>query len=423
MPAHQTYPNPAGGDSAVATSLPFSALTDGSNNQGQMLVSDGAALGLDPVTPGAISANYLWEIPVSGAEPLNAEALVYNASLDVWEPTLLYLSELTDVSVYGLVSGDVLAWNGSLGIWQPVPQSGGGGGGSVTSVFTRTGAVIALSGDYTVSQITGAAPSASPTFTGTVNLATLIASGNVTLSSELIDGTSSAGTSGQVLSSTGTKTQWVTPSGGGGGATVPALSSFTWVNQGSSSARQTVSSGPIEATIADSSSLNWRGLFVAVPATPYKLTVNMRGYQPAGSTAGSNTATFGLYFYDGTKLEGFDLLLEGSGLTKARIEKLNSVNADNSTAWIASGGAGVVSDGILYKLPSSTWFQLRNNGTTMYFDYSIDGANFINLFSEAVGTFLTPTEFGFGGISVTSGAEPNVIVNMLSWTVAANATL
>ena len=40
-------------------------------------------------------------------------------------------------------------------------------GGGVSSVFTRTGAVVATSGDYTVSQITGAAPLASPTFTGT----------------------------------------------------------------------------------------------------------------------------------------------------------------------------------------------------------------------------------------------------------------
>jgi hypothetical protein len=38
---------------------------------------------------------------------------------------------------------------------------------SVTSVFGRTGAVVAASGDYSVAQITGAAPLASPTFTGT----------------------------------------------------------------------------------------------------------------------------------------------------------------------------------------------------------------------------------------------------------------
>ena len=42
------------------------------------------------------------------------------------------------------------------------------GPSSVSSVFGRTGAVTATSGDYTVSQVTGAAPTASPTFTGTV---------------------------------------------------------------------------------------------------------------------------------------------------------------------------------------------------------------------------------------------------------------
>lgn len=40
--------------------------------------------------------------------------------------------------------------------------------GPVSSVFGRNGDVVAESGDYTVSQVTGAAPSASPTFTGTV---------------------------------------------------------------------------------------------------------------------------------------------------------------------------------------------------------------------------------------------------------------
>ena len=40
-------------------------------------------------------------------------------------------------------------------------------GGAVASVFGRTGAVTATTGDYTVSQVTGAAPLASPGFTGT----------------------------------------------------------------------------------------------------------------------------------------------------------------------------------------------------------------------------------------------------------------
>jgi hypothetical protein len=41
-------------------------------------------------------------------------------------------------------------------------------GGGLTSVFGRTGAVTAQSGDYSVGQVTGAAALASPTFTGTV---------------------------------------------------------------------------------------------------------------------------------------------------------------------------------------------------------------------------------------------------------------
>lgn len=40
------------------------------------------------------------------------------------------------------------------------------GHGAVSSVFTRTGAVVAASGDYTVGQVTGAAPLASPALTG-----------------------------------------------------------------------------------------------------------------------------------------------------------------------------------------------------------------------------------------------------------------
>lgn len=46
---------------------------------------------------------------------------------------------------------------------------------AVDSVFTRTGAVVAVTGDYTVAQVTGAAPLASPTFTGTVTVPAAVA--------------------------------------------------------------------------------------------------------------------------------------------------------------------------------------------------------------------------------------------------------
>ena len=64
--------------------------------------------------------------------------------------------------------------NGCLNIASGVIASSGspcgsGGGGGVNSVFGRSGAVVAATGDYTVSQVTGAAPLASPTFMGTAS--------------------------------------------------------------------------------------------------------------------------------------------------------------------------------------------------------------------------------------------------------------
>ena len=82
------------------------------------------------------------------------------------------------------------------------------GGGAVTSVFGRTGAVAATSGDYGVAQITGAAPTASPTFTGTATIA------GAHITGTLADGTNAVGTSGQVLTSTVTGILWATPSSG-----------------------------------------------------------------------------------------------------------------------------------------------------------------------------------------------------------------
>lgn len=49
--------------------------------------------------------------------------------------------------------------------WTAMTPSGG-----VATVFGRAGTVLAVGGDYTVSQVTGAAPIASPTFTGTVTI-------------------------------------------------------------------------------------------------------------------------------------------------------------------------------------------------------------------------------------------------------------
>lgn len=83
------------------------------------------------------------------------------------------------------------------------------GGVPVPSVFTRTGPITAQTGDYTVSQVTGAAPLASPNFTGTLGASAATFSGAVSFSA-LADGCLQ--TVSHVTTSTGS------PCGSGGGA-------------------------------------------------------------------------------------------------------------------------------------------------------------------------------------------------------------
>ncbi len=79
------------------------------------------------------------------------------------------------------IASGVIASTGS-------PCGSGGGGGSVSSVFGRSGAVIAANGDYTVSQVTGAAADASVVHnTGTETIAgTKTFTNNVTISGNLL---------------------------------------------------------------------------------------------------------------------------------------------------------------------------------------------------------------------------------------------
>lgn len=90
-------------------------------------------------------------------------------------------------------------------------KGGGSGGGSlsVTSVFTRTGDVVAATGDYSDLQITS-----SPTNVLTTTGDILYASAAKTLARLGI------GTSGQVLTVVGGLPVWQTPGAGGGGGEI-----------------------------------------------------------------------------------------------------------------------------------------------------------------------------------------------------------
>lgn len=110
-------------------------------------------------------------------------------------------------TVAGAVSANTSAWTaGRLPLYL-VNTSGSvvtgivdqrGASTTVQSVFGRSGAVVATSGDYGVAQVTGAAPLASPTFTGTVTGPTITASTQFTGPGTGLTGTAASLTAGHV---------------------------------------------------------------------------------------------------------------------------------------------------------------------------------------------------------------------------------
>jgi hypothetical protein len=77
------------------------------------------------------------------------------------------LGDLSDVDLIApLLDGEVLTFNSTTSTWTNEP---GGGAGAVTSVFGRTGAVVAVSGDYSTSLVTNASGVAGTTDTDALN--------------------------------------------------------------------------------------------------------------------------------------------------------------------------------------------------------------------------------------------------------------
>lgn len=90
---------------------------------------------------------------------------------------IIYLKTSADANVFTVNGGaggaqtlksrlDALRFKSDGSSWYLVSAFSAGASGAVTSVFGRAGAVVAVPGDYSVAQITGAAPLASPALTG-----------------------------------------------------------------------------------------------------------------------------------------------------------------------------------------------------------------------------------------------------------------
>lgn len=63
---------------------------------------------------------------------------------------------------------------------------------------------------------------------------------------------------------------------------------------------------------------------------------------------------------------------------------------------------------------------IAQSATNQIYYFSLDGVNWIQLLSETTGTFMTPTGWGIGGLSVTTGID--IYASMTYFRQTANST-
>jgi hypothetical protein len=210
--------------------------------------------------------------------------------------------------------------------------------------------------------------------------------------------------------------------GGGGGyqysvlTAPPAVGGFTHINfQSGTTITQDATTSVIEMVIPNQSSLNWQLATVSVPATPWRVQAYINSAQVnAGNNPQANTTTGGLYISDGTKLQGIEILSEASGsqalLTSIRVEEMNSVTSDNTAVY------GAYQNELSVGAARGYYVAFCDDGTNIKAEFSLNGTLWHALQSAAVGTWITPTTAGFGGLATASGNNVEY-VSLAGWQI------
>jgi hypothetical protein len=191
----------------------------------------------------------------------------------------------------------------------------------------------------------------------------------------------------------------------GGRLAVPPGPKSGWTNiNAGSDMTVTDAAGSINIGIVRNASLNWR-LITKTLAASYTVTAYMTA-QMLRDTA----QTVGVYFYDGTKLMGLEFLApsaSGSGPFTMRAQRMNSVTSASTTPYSLNNFEAGPAQGGMY-------LRITNDGANLTLFWSLDGIVYTQAYTEAVGAFLTPTGYGFGGVNLTSNAGDPMTISLQS---------
>lgn len=196
----------------------------------------------------------------------------------------------------------------------------------------------------------------------------------------------------------------------------PAVGSFTWLNQGTATSSNNGNYIAITkpATAGDSYAI----LTQAVPgSTPWSIAAFWKSFQFF-----ANTVNTGLVLSDGTKLLVITLASQASGGTSLQFQRWTNATTFTSQSTQSVGLTGNSTKTMGLPWTGGTFARWRNDGTTLFGDISPDGANWTNIYSEAVGAWLTPTVYGFGADTGVGSAQPTVM-SLQGWYPTNSAVL
>lgn len=238
--------------------------------------------------------------------------------------------------------------------------------GDVSSVFGRSGAVVATTGDYAVAQVTGAAPLASPGLTGTPTAPTAAPGTNTT----------QLATTAFVLANGGSNASSIWPAL----INPPVAANWTPVNQNgmlftSKSNRLVIQS--------DSAGAN-SGLYVtsALPSTPYTVEVGVV-INNFAETCFTSLALFN----STTPLApiSIDYLVQAAS---------QSLRRETWVSISSGSGSSLATQNLFSWLPTLVFLRVTDDGINRTWWFSTNGLDFIQFFQELSGAVITPTNAG-----------------------------
>lgn len=188
----------------------------------------------------------------------------------------------------------------------------------------------------------------------------------------------------------------ITPNTATGAPAITALPTTGWTNVNSGVVNDSLPGQAIDFFVPANGSLNWRLYARSLQSlSTYTVVMSVNCMQNVLSIVADTCGA--LYLYDGTKIAGYEVLFQSAGSGgnfQLRIEQITSVTVDSSTVFGATQNLSAV----------TVTVKVVEDGVHRTWSHWATGA-WVQDLQQNTGTFLTPTQFGFGGLNLTGDAN------------------